>query len=62
VFNFNKEVSAEKNISLKRLGLLAAQTEYRITDLWAGTATDGSGDIMVSLEAAESKLLKVTFN
>jgi alpha-galactosidase len=62
VFNFNKEVSAEKNISLKRLGLLDAQTEYRLKDLWAGTVTDGSGDILVSLEAAESKLLKITFD
>jgi alpha-galactosidase len=62
VFNFNKEVSAEKNISLKRLGFLDAQTEYRLKDLWAGTVTEGSGDILVSLEAAESKLLKITFD
>jgi alpha-galactosidase len=62
VFNFDKEGSAEKNISLKRLGLLDSQTEYKLKDLWAGTISEGSGDILVTLEAAESKLLKMTFN
>jgi alpha-galactosidase len=62
VFNFNKEGSAEKNISLKRLGLQDVQAAYKLKDLWSGTVTNGSGDIVVSLEAAESKLLKLTLD
>jgi hypothetical protein len=60
VFNFDQAASAEKNIALKRLGVSDIQTGYKLQDLWTGKVKDGNGDILVSLEAAESKLLKLS--
>ncbi|WP_163881214.1 alpha-galactosidase [Paenibacillus favisporus] len=58
VFNFDGKQAADKTVPLDRLGLdpLAA---YRVTDLWEGTESEVSGEVRLSLEPAESTILKL---
>ena len=59
LFNYSATSSAERTIDLERAGLNAAQP-YSLKDLWTGTVSSVSGSWSVTLEAAESRLVKLT--
>jgi len=59
VFNFDAAQAAEKSISLKRAGL-NANALYNVQDLWEGSQGETSGELIVSLEPAESKIFRLT--
>ncbi|NQX58713.1 alpha-galactosidase [Paenibacillus qinlingensis] len=58
VFNFNKDETVEKRISIERLGLPQNAT-YWLHDLWEDTVLQSKGDISVRLKPAESKIFKL---
>ncbi|OAS16074.1 alpha-galactosidase [Paenibacillus oryzisoli] len=58
VFNFNKDETVEKRISIERLGL-PGNTTYWLHDLWEETVLQSKGDISVRLKPAESKIFKL---
>ncbi|MEO2212845.1 alpha-galactosidase [Paenibacillus amylolyticus] len=59
VFNFDSAQAAEKSISLERAGL-NANALYNVQDLWEGSQGETSGELIVSLEPAESKIFRLT--
>lgn len=59
VFNYDAVNSAHKSISLERAGL-KGQTAYQLIDLWEGTPGEAVGELVVTLEPAESKIFKLT--
>ncbi|MCF7754123.1 alpha-galactosidase [Paenibacillus xylanexedens] len=59
VFNFDAAQAAEKSILLKRAGL-NANALYNVQDLWEGSQGETSGELIVSLEPAESKIFRLT--
>ncbi|WJH30182.1 S-layer homology domain-containing protein [Paenibacillus sp. CC-CFT742] len=59
LFNYSATSSAERTIDLERAGLNAVQT-YSLKDLWTGEVSSVSGSWSVTLEAAESRLVKLT--
>ncbi|WNS46710.1 S-layer homology domain-containing protein [Paenibacillus sp. MMS20-IR301] len=59
VFNYSATAPAEKNVNLARAGLDAAEF-YTMKDLWTGQTTSITGSWALTLQPAESKLVKLT--
>jgi hypothetical protein len=59
VFNFNGNASVNKSVNLARAGLDPAVT-YTVKDLWTGETATATAAWTVALEAADSKLVKLT--
>lgn len=60
VFNYNKDESVEKTISVERLGL-PIEVAYTLYDLWEQTAYPSTGEIHVCLEPGMSKIFKLIY-
>jgi hypothetical protein len=59
VFNYSANASADKTVNLGRAGLDAADS-YTMQDLWTGEVSTISGTLALSMQPAESKLVKLT--
>ncbi|MEK8128904.1 alpha-galactosidase [Paenibacillus filicis] len=59
VFNFDPAVAVQKPVALERIGL-HPEHRYHVFDLWEGTVSEAAGKVIVDLEPAESKLLKLS--
>jgi len=58
VFNYNGSSSAQQVITLSRAGL-SSTNQYSVTDLWSGATSKATGTLTVSLNPAESTILKL---
>ncbi|MBB6730145.1 CBM35 domain-containing protein [Cohnella zeiphila] len=58
VFNYSGSSPAEKTIDLSRLGL-SADAKYTTLDLWTGERGKVSGTLSLTLQPAESRLIKI---
>ncbi|WP_219835403.1 S-layer homology domain-containing protein [Paenibacillus sp. R14(2021)] len=59
VFNYSGTDAAEKTIDFARAGLPAG-TDLTLEDLWTGDTSTVNGSLEITLQAAESKLLKLS--
>ncbi|MWV47212.1 alpha-galactosidase [Paenibacillus sp. HJL G12] len=59
VFNFDADSPAQKSVAMERLGLDQAAF-YQVYDLWEGMESEAGARVTVSLEPAESKILKLS--
>ncbi|TYP79189.1 alpha-galactosidase [Paenibacillus methanolicus] len=59
VFNYERDTVPEKAVSFERLGLADKEGGYRVRELWSGEGWTAAGELRLSLEAMEAKLIRI---
>lgn len=62
VFNYDREAKADSAIAFDRLGLAETRHAYPVRELWSAEEGLAAGELRVSLEAMEAKLLRIVIS